>query len=48
LRPGNDGLDVAGKNKVPASHDRRLILGGFSFFGSFLMPGENGQCTEIN
>ena len=20
--------------------------GGFSFFGSFLMPGENGQCTE--
>jgi hypothetical protein len=27
--------------------DRRLILGGFSFFGSFLMHGENGQCTEI-
>src|ERR1035437_8787856 len=21
-------------------------FGGFSFFGSFLMPGENGQCTE--
>jgi hypothetical protein len=39
---------VVGKSNIPASHEPPLILGGFSFFGSFLMPGENGQCTEIN
>ena len=41
------GTRCGGEDIVPASHDRRLILGGYSFFGSFLMPGEKGQCNEV-